>query len=640
MLSVVSSSPDRHIQVAWSIALDILHIASQTLINTTAEVVAELIARIPQGDINPMEQALKTIETRFSSVSNTIDDLGMKALGTLISSYTQAPKSWNKGIDSKILDSLRNRYSQCGSYGRTRILELYATPGISKTSKLELLLQIIKEPIKNAAKERDNAIELLKALLPQLTESPNLPFGNNYLEALYYKEVGEGWDVVQTAVVGYYATFDDELLDTLVNKLLEPPKSKIDAEHQRRHHIAVCEAIKEGAVNRVISILLAKPISEIPKNRLSTVSTLIREFTQVKSSAQSYVNLAQWILPNLNAYPDETLKMLDMLTSANPAIETILTNALTTTLQNLPQNKLLPIFKFIHNISNTFEPYLNNNTKHQEARLALVRMHRYQAIKTNSVTATQEIFTACLDKSRDISLEASKIILELCEKTCLDINTIISTLSQSKISGVHVYCLQALAQQINIGCEINDEHIIGACDILFNEKIPEVLQHLYKLIETWVQAKNNISSNLAEKTFELTNKFIDESQDKYINATVAGAASITLKNIANLENTELNAPLGKCLRKLFRRIDVIAVNVKFIIGLLDKIAKIDNYFLATITQEDIITEHRVLPRSNLDALVVAITHNQGINSPLLDEILKNEQVPLEIKSQIKRERNS
>jgi len=56
-------------------------------------------------------------------------------------------------------------------------------------------------------------------------------------------------------------------------------------------------------------------------------------------------------------------------------------------------------------------------------------------------------------------------------------------------------------------------------------------------------------------------------------------------------------------------------------------------------RSNVLNSAKMLPVANLQALVVAISHNQGTMSPLLDQMLQNEKVPHETKSRILRERN-
>ncbi|GAB1540451.1 hypothetical protein NUACC21_31200 [Scytonema sp. NUACC21] len=100
----------------------------------------------------------------------------------------------------------------------------------------------------------------------------------------------------------------------------------------------------------------------------------------------------------------------------------------------------------------------------------------------------------------------------------------------------------------------------------------------------------------------------------------------------------MNYQLGLCIRNLLRATDIREVNRVYVIGLLDKVAKLDLNFLSQIVSEDLMTENGTLPLANLYAIVVAIIYNQGKYSPLIDKILADERLPLEVKNRIIQER--
>ncbi|MEH1887637.1 hypothetical protein [Nostoc sp.] len=351
-----------------------------------------------------------------------------------------------------------------------------------------------------------------------------------------------------------------------------------------------------------------------------------------------YLSIAQWIFPKIPDSPNETLLILDTLTAVDIQVETLYSQALNDILSTSSQAQVISIIKSLKNIPLALEPYLRANSNYKEIRIALVRVYQRQAIQNNSETAVKYLFALCLDNSRDITLDASAAILDLTEKLQLSASDFLPIVNNTKISGVRNNCLKSLINIVENGNNINDTDIVNVCTALINDNSPETLRPLYKLIECWVQTNNHISDTLATVTFELTNRLVSRCGCNLLDAAIAQSTYITLKNIANLEYAHLNTQLGLSVRNLLRHTDVRTVNILFVIGLLDKIAKIDLDFLVHIVHEDLVTDNGVLPLYNLDAIVVAIFHNQGKYSKLLDEILADERLPLEVKSKIIRER--
>ncbi|MEH1887871.1 NACHT domain-containing protein [Nostoc sp.] len=276
LLVAAAGAPNRHIETVWLVVLELLRETQQTLINKAAEVAGELLARVPTPNINPMEQALTAVINRDVQANSNTNDIGTKAFGTLMKNYIKTPKIWQKGVDENVLNSLKASYFSFGGNARAYVLQLYCMPDIPMALQKEILMLIITQPVSEIGKEKENAIELLQRLLPDLIASGNSIFGNSWLEALY-AQLPKGWDVIQATAVGHQAVHQPELLAVLINKLLQKNYSPDDTQHLRRHYIAVTEAIKTGASSSVASILLDKSLIDIPNNRLSTISSMIRE---------------------------------------------------------------------------------------------------------------------------------------------------------------------------------------------------------------------------------------------------------------------------------------------------------------------------------------------------------------------------
>lgn len=433
------------------------------------------------------------------------------------------------------------------------------------------------------------------------------------------------------------------LITALFQELLKEKYEKADAQILRRHNLAIAEAIRSGGGYLVAKFLTAKSIHTIPKPRIYNLRVIIKELTNnaniiLPKYPKIYQELAEWILPILDEFPEDLILILDNLTSADNQLESLFIQALSKKIFNFPQAKIWDIFKSLKNIPGVFEPYLKSNLNIKESRLALVKCYHYQAIHQNSELALNSLFRLCLDDSRDVSLDAAGVILELTKEVTLKTSDVTAIIENSRIPGVRNKCLEALINMVALGSSISDENIIYVSDLLCNENSPEILRPLYKLIERWVDKNDYISDSLATITFNLTHRLVSQCSSSRVDAAIANPAFVTLKNIANLEYSDLTPKLGKCGRHLLHHTDVRTINCTFVIGFLDKIAKFDVVFLSQILHEDVMPNLDTLPIANLDAFVVATIHNEGRQSPLLDEMLADERLPEVIRSQILRER--
>ncbi|MBD2771293.1 NACHT domain-containing protein [Iningainema tapete] len=642
LLVAAAGAPTRHAQTVWLLVLELLTQTGQTLVNKAAEIAGELLTRIQTYTENPIEQVFSAVEQRKVAPELDAKEEAVKVLGKLMSAYAKTPKTSKSRIDINVLIPLKERYFSFGSNARSIVVQLYLNPGVPDALQRELLMLIITQPITELAKEKENVIELLKHLLPSLIQSGDSPFGSSWFKALY-ASLAQGWDLVQAAVIGHQAANDPDLMAKLIKELFKENLSQEDSEKLRRHQIAITEAIKKGARNCVASSLITIPINTVPKNRLSTIWFLIREVAhqadESQISPELCLYLAQWILPIVSSHPTELIPVLDVLASHEPRVEVLLGEVFGQVISDVPQQKINSIVKKLKYVSSSLESYLTATSNYKESRAALVKLYQRQAENYQSESAIKSLLSFCLDDSREVALEASTILLRMAEKLLqIPITDFVPILANSKILGVRYQCLKLLIKRVELGGVMTDVDIISICTTLKNESLPEIVQPLYDLVKCWVHTNNYITNDLAELIFEITNRLVSEREGVLVNGGIAQSAFVTLKHIANLEDSRLNSQLGLCTVNLLRATDVREVNRVYVIGLLDKVAKFDSMFLSQIVREDCVTENGILPIANLYSIVVAIIYNQGKYSPLLDEILNDERLPLEVKNRIIRER--
>lgn len=637
LLVAAAGAPTRHAQTVWLLVLELLTQTGQTLVNKAADVAGELLTRIQTCTENPIEQALSAVAKRKVATVDINEEAG-RVFGKLMGSYSKAPKTWGHGIDINVLHPLKERYFSFGSNARSIVIQLYLTTGVPIALQRELLILMIAKQTTDLFKEKEKAIELLKHLLPDLITSGDSPFGSSWLEALY-APLPKGWDTVQAAAVGHQAAKDSDLMATLINEFFKENLTAEDGQKLRRHNVAIAEAIKLGAGNSVASVLLKIPIETVAKNRISTITALIRELVnQVNArqiSPELCLSLAYCIVPLASIYPNEVIAVLDMLSSIEKQIQQLLAQVLEQAISELPQQQLNLILKGLKNIPSSLEAYLISTVNNKESRLALVKFYKHQADSQSD--AVKSLLGLCLDNSREVALDASKVILELAEAHQIRVADFVPILANTKLPGVRHNCLKALIKSVELDELATDYDLLEVCKSIKDENASEIVQLLYNLVKCWVQKNNTIADELAKFIFEKTNRLVSHQKEIIVDSGIAQSAFITLKHIANLEYPHLNTQLGLCVRNLLRYTDVREINNVFVIGLLDKVAKLDAEFFSQVVREDCVGSG-VLPIANLCALVVAIGYNQGKNSPLLDEILSDERFPLEVKNRIIRER--
>ncbi|WP_293183648.1 hypothetical protein [Microcoleus sp. PH2017_38_RDM_U_B] len=267
-----------------------------------------------------------------------------------------------------------------------------------------------------------------------------------------------------------------------------------------------------------------------------------------------------------------------------------------------------------------------------------------KAIPSADSLSISELAKLCLDSSRDVALDASAAILALAEqKKQIQLQQLLLILAKSPLVGVRQNCLKSFIEKVNSQVVATSE-IIAVFETLANDSTAEIVQLLYKLIDTAIwnhpSGVNTIDPDLAEATFELTRRIVKSSNQDVISMGAASAL-IALNQIALLEKREFMPQIGTCTRTLLRIVDISRKVDKLVVtGLLTKIAKFDSEFLAAIVREDLIVGDSLMPVPNQCAVAVAVANDCGKNSPLLDEILNDGRIPNEVKSRIIRDREA
>jgi hypothetical protein len=655
LLVAASGAPTRHNETVWLLILELLSTTGQALINKTAELAGELLVRKNNQSNNPIEQIYSAVRKRQYPPELNAESETIKTLGQVISNYARAPKPKNYQIDTNLLNSLKSLYFSFGSNARAVIVQLYFSLASSDTLQydflVDFLLFVSQQPITDSAYEKKYLVELLKILFPNLLEQGNSPFGSSWMSALYVN-LPEGWSLIQTAVVGYQSLSDVNLLENLVHGLFSEITSQEDSDKIRRHQMAIAEAINLGAGNSFVSILLNIPIESIPENRFPTILLLIKknivdqDDEAFKLTPELNLALANWIATKVNTHSAEIIPVIDALASHNSEVEVLLSNLFNKILAEQTSQKINAIIKKFKYVSEIFEPYLRSTSSSKESRAALVKIYLRQAKNTylginseKSELAIRALLNFCLDDSRDVALGANTIFSTIThELFSIPVSDFIPILVRAKNIGVRNSCLKSLIQRVELNGVVTATEVMELCTALKNENTPEILQPLYDFIKTWVHINSQIPNELAQFTFELTDRLISQGKGKIINGGIASGAFVLLKHIANLEISDLNDELAKSTRNLLRATDVREVNRVYVIGLLDRISRIDQDFLSQVVKEDLVTELGVLPPANLYSVVIAIIYNRGKDSALLDEILANPNIPLETKGRIIKER--
>jgi len=525
LLVAANSAPNRHQETVWQVVVELLENVGKELINKAAEIVGTLLTRLKTSTGSRFQQALEAVNNSNATTTDSPEEryyIFSKLIGTY---YNKTVPLGERQIDLNILSTLKRYYFLFGGNVRSFVIDLYLTPRVPEVAQRELLLTIIQKPVSEQFKEKEKAKALLEHLLPNLLSAADSPFGTSWFEALH-TPLDNRWTEVTAAVVGQIAASDSNLMATILRNLFQETLPGDSREFNRRNLIAVQEAINSnGANNLVASLLLSIPIDTIIPNRINLLATILKEIanpvegkSQVDSDLQ--LALAQWVAPKVSQYPTELIRAIDALAFGSAKVQQLLGQQLEQLLPTLQQNQANQIIKKLNHIPEELEPYLQQTAKSKESRSALLKLYQRQA-ENQSSFAICNILNFCLDDSRDVALAASWVVLTLAEQQKLiEVHQLLPVLTKSPIVGVRQNCLKALISAIDSRRVVTESEVLTIFETLGNDKAPEVRQLLYKLVDCSIwnhpSGKPTISFALAEATFKLTNKVVQERNQKMV----------------------------------------------------------------------------------------------------------------------------
>lgn len=315
LLVAANSAPNRHGETMWQVVVRSLGCVGPELINKTIEITADFIER-SAGEAQRFHQAVRAL-TNNKLMQDSVEKQH-QLWGKFLSAYRRHLRQKDRSIDEEILRFFQQQYASFGSRLRQRVIELYLTPTVPKALRREFLLAIVPlSPANNSFFEKENAVELLEKVLPELLTTGETIFGQSWLQvldALLQRE----WMSVAAAVVGKKAAQNAELGERMTAALFDPESGCGGKSFNRSSAIALQETIQCGGGNRVAAALLKRDIERIPPSRMSTLGLVLRTLAESTEAAggidaEMAQNLGQWVTPMVWQYPVELIRVMDEL---------------------------------------------------------------------------------------------------------------------------------------------------------------------------------------------------------------------------------------------------------------------------------------------------------------------------------------
>ena len=648
LLITANSAPPRHCIQVWNMLVKLLANAEDNLINRTIETTCEYLVRFQPPIYLYFNQILKAIENRIAKYQLN-NNKQHHSYGQFLATYYETQKQKpTLVIEAEILSSLKQIYFQLGSNARATVIGLYLSGGISQTVQRDFFTTIIQQPQSKSFYEKENAIQLSHKILEEWFID-NCPFGKSWFEILE-ASVEFRWGEVISAAVGLQAKTELNLMRQILTETFTQTTSKKSKQFYRYSAIALDFAIRHGGGSLIANILPEISLETIPQSRLQNLSSIVRQLSGATGEinhpleCDARIPLTEWLISLVEKYPVDLISAIDGLAYNCPPVEKLLGQVLAQLLPNISQKQACQIILKLNTVPTQIEPFLNENYNLKESRIALVKLYQERALIGLTETIPQ-LLNLCLDCSIDVARHASWAILSLVEKKhFINYGDFLPILTESRVVGVRQNCLKAMLEQMNLQNSANLQIVLQIFDIFANETAPEVVQQMYILADCCIwkhpSGSHQVDVKVAEAVLKFTQKILTvaDNQTELLDM-VTKKAFICLNQMISVGGVEFIDTMGKTTRALLRQVNISKkVDKLLITGLIHKIYKFDPDFLETLVREDLLETFQQPPVANQCAIAVAIAIAQGKKSPLLDELLINENTPEAVKSRILRER--
>jgi len=617
LLDAAAAAPASLAESSWEVAMSMLEHGSWRVAIKSAEAAGALLRR--RGSVlgRRFAEALAAVERR-TPVRDGADESSILC-GWLLSALLRAGDS---EVDVHVLRSLRARYMLLGESNRAGILRLHTLPGVSPKEQKELLLTAVSAPA--AHKLKPELTTLLERLLPTLLASGETALGGSLTSALRVT-LPDGWDVIQSKAVGRHLAGHPDAFGEVLRDLLVGDERRIF-----RNLTAIDEALKRGATDAFLHLLLQTPSREFGPRQAGIIGSLIRCIPHPLGPERQQ-QLIEWLDPLLRAHPDKLVSAFTLISTDSPTACELLVQLV----MKLPERMRHEYVKrVLRDASPTvaslvvarLEAQLMSGPQSRAAQLAIVELLGVTA-KDSPASATALVVMATRGGTH-VARAASRALARAAGTADHISGESLLPLSGSRVVGVRLNWLKGLARMIERGSRLGEQDIIDACDALAGETSEPVLQGICDIIINWVRARGRATEAIGVAFGRLAVRSLEER--------LAGVGTLrtiirALKVLAQSEEPGLRRRLGAWTRAVLRQTDLqrIKDGEAEMIDLLSAVARVDPTFLP-----ETLDDCRQLPLRNVRAVVSAIKRVEGPGSHLLDRMLASQWCSPAVKSLI------
>jgi len=600
----LAAAPRQLIATVWDVFLALMTQAEHVTASNTVQMVGELLARWWQSLSHRLPDALAAITARtlqpHSRLHHPYDDRG-QLLGWLLQPCWPLIQAQP---EAEILTALQQQVPLLGHGSCSRLIEchLETAPALQHA----LLRQLLTEPVPRYEDIKTALVQWIASMLPEHLAMAGFPLGDRW-EAFLYDSWPQGWQIVLTLAVAHWAGRDQHLFTAILADGLFGPTHRMGA-----NLMVLRESVMLGAAEWIVPYL-----ERLPPERAQTMNFAFLA-KGLPAAAVNHISpagqeaIAQWLRPYLPEQAVSLWTLMNHLADAAPTARELLI-ALVPQLPN--QTRRQAEVQLLRFQPIAAHPPLETLSKSDQRFLLAL----YREWAEEDAAARERLWATALGQHNDAAVSASRVLADLGSEHWSP--AIWVPLVRSRFVGVRVNALTAMTTQL-AQQPITEVTLTEIATALATESNPTVGRKFCDLVAEWVRRGNQVSPVVLSTIAAITQRLVDSNS---LEGGMGRSLVSALKRIARSQNRAIDgAHLCGLVRLLLTRLNIIQLKngESEVIDVLCAVYRLQPDFLGTMLQQE---GAMLLDRGwlyNVSALIKAVGKVEGVQSPLLDQVLQ------------------
>lgn len=560
--------------------------------------VGGLLARFHPNAATSVIQSLFQAADARQGRATSVREIGIHAMTQFIK---MASSSLRDEGGNAALAILRGRYRWFGTAGRLAMWKLHFETTVPASAK-DALLDIGMQDELEIELRREVATLSSKFLTDRHRST-----AADALSDFVARPLPKGWEVVQGAVRASLAAGSPQSLSSLLTEA-------IDGEAARFRVALQAVACLGTDYVPFLKLIRSIDLTTLRRAQIQRLTAIIRELW-IRLTDLDRRQLWSWLEPAMDRWAEDILPLVGKLAHSEEAVARLLRLS-----EGLPPDRqaerLLKTLRALSpDVVTLAAPLLQRRIdalpRSPVKELALVDI--LKIIARESPTAFADLVKYACGRTKRVANSASAGLADLVADSADANLTALLTLSTSTFENVRANCVSGFCNRVTRGLVVDDGLLTTIGERLAHERHVVVLQRICELTTEWARAKRRVPASLL--------RLLDHiSSEMRRTATIRDGASrlfiIALKASAQSEDPDAMESLSRLAIEVIATVNSTQTHEGDVIDLLSAVARVDMGFTARLIQ----VGDSVQPL-NVRAIAFAIKRVDGLQSPLLDQML-------------------